>query len=42
MSAIENFSRITPFLWFDNNAEDAVKDQFGLSWQVVPARLPRQ
>ena len=24
MGALENFPRITPFLWFDNNAEDAV------------------
>jgi predicted 3-demethylubiquinone-9 3-methyltransferase (glyoxalase superfamily) len=24
MSALEKFPRITPFLWFDNNAEDAV------------------
>ena len=24
MSAFENFPRITPFLWFDSNAEDAV------------------
>jgi predicted 3-demethylubiquinone-9 3-methyltransferase (glyoxalase superfamily) len=24
MSALENNSRITPFLWFDNNAEEAV------------------
>ncbi len=24
MSALESFPRITPFLWFDNNAEDAV------------------
>ena len=24
MSALEEFPRITPFLWFDNNAEDAV------------------
>ncbi len=24
MSAFENFSRITPFLWFDANAEEAV------------------
>ena len=24
MSALEVFPRITPFLWFDNNAEDAV------------------
>jgi predicted 3-demethylubiquinone-9 3-methyltransferase (glyoxalase superfamily) len=24
MSAFEKYPRITPFLWFDNNAEDAV------------------
>jgi predicted 3-demethylubiquinone-9 3-methyltransferase (glyoxalase superfamily) len=24
MSAFENFPRITPFLWFDSNAEEAV------------------
>ncbi|HEY4045429.1 MAG TPA: VOC family protein [Acidobacteriaceae bacterium] len=24
MSALKSFPRITPFLWFDNNAEDAV------------------
>ena len=24
MSALENFPRITPFLWFDTNAEEAV------------------
>jgi 3-demethylubiquinone-9 3-methyltransferase len=24
MSALAEFPRITPFLWFDNNAEDAV------------------
>jgi len=24
MTALENFPRITPFLWFDNNAEEAV------------------
>ena len=24
MSALENYSRITPFLWFDSNAEEAV------------------
>ena len=24
MSALEKFPRVTPFLWFDNNAEDAV------------------
>ncbi len=24
MSAVENFPRITPFLWFDSNAEEAV------------------
>lgn len=25
MSAMESFPRITPFLWFDNNAEEAVE-----------------
>lgn len=25
MSLFDNFSRITPFLWFDNNAEEAVE-----------------
>ena len=25
MSALENFPRITPFLWFDTNAEEAVE-----------------
>ena len=25
MSALENYSRITPFLWFDKNAEEAVE-----------------
>jgi len=56
MSALQNFPRITPFLWFDSNAEDDywsklsaggsevqcgwLKDKFGLSWQIVPARLP--
>jgi predicted 3-demethylubiquinone-9 3-methyltransferase (glyoxalase superfamily) len=24
MSALQNFPRITPFLWFDSNAEEAV------------------
>ena len=24
MSSLENFARITPFLWFDSNAEEAV------------------
>jgi predicted 3-demethylubiquinone-9 3-methyltransferase (glyoxalase superfamily) len=24
MSAFENYPRITPFLWFDSNAEEAV------------------
>ena len=38
--------KITPFLWFDNNAEKAVqfytsifknsKDKYGISWQIVP------
>src|ERR1700682_3363591 len=102
MNAFQGFPRITPFLWFDSNAEEAVdfylsvfknsrrldelrtteegpgpkgsvltiefeldgqkevdyygtkltaeggsesqcgwlKDKFGLSWQIVPARLP--
>jgi predicted 3-demethylubiquinone-9 3-methyltransferase (glyoxalase superfamily) len=48
---------ITPFLWFDPQAEEAMqgggpghgggvrnrrpalKDRFGLSWQIVPKRL---
>jgi 3-demethylubiquinone-9 3-methyltransferase len=25
MSALESFPRITPFLWFDSNAEEAVE-----------------
>jgi predicted 3-demethylubiquinone-9 3-methyltransferase (glyoxalase superfamily) len=25
MGALENYSKITPFLWFDNNAEEAVE-----------------
>ena len=25
MSALENFPRITPFLWFDSNAEEAAE-----------------
>jgi predicted 3-demethylubiquinone-9 3-methyltransferase (glyoxalase superfamily) len=25
MSALQNFPRITPFLWFDSNAEEAVE-----------------
>ena len=25
MSAFESFPRITPFLWFDSNAEEAVE-----------------
>ena len=44
--------KITPFLWFDGNAEEAMnfyvsegncgwlKDKYGLSWQIVPKRLP--
>ncbi|MGA3031674.1 MAG: VOC family protein [Terracidiphilus sp.] len=30
MSALENFPRITPFLWFDNNAEEAVEFYIGI------------
>ena len=25
MSGLENYARITPFLWFDSNAEEAVE-----------------
>jgi predicted 3-demethylubiquinone-9 3-methyltransferase (glyoxalase superfamily) len=30
MSALENFPRITPFLWFDSNAEEAVDFYLGI------------
>ncbi len=30
MSALENFPRITPFLWFDSNAEEAVEFYLGI------------
>ena len=30
MSALESFPRITPFLWFDNQAEDAVNFYLGI------------
>jgi predicted 3-demethylubiquinone-9 3-methyltransferase (glyoxalase superfamily) len=30
MSALENFPRITPFLWFDSNAEEAVDFYMGI------------
>ncbi len=30
MSAVENYSRITPFLWFDQNAEEAVDFYLGV------------
>ena len=30
MSALENFPRITPFLWFDANAEEAVDFYLGI------------
>jgi predicted 3-demethylubiquinone-9 3-methyltransferase (glyoxalase superfamily) len=30
MSALENFPRITPFLWFDSNAEEAVDFYIGI------------
>ena len=29
--------KITPFLWFDNQAECGwLKDKYALSWQIVP------
>jgi predicted 3-demethylubiquinone-9 3-methyltransferase (glyoxalase superfamily) len=37
MSAFENFPRITPFLWFNNNAEDAAN--FYLSVFETSSRL---
>ena len=30
MSALEDFPRITPFLWFDSNAEEAVEYYLGI------------
>jgi len=30
MSALQEFSRITPFLWFDSNAEEAVEFYIGI------------
>ena len=30
MSALREFPRITPFLWFDSNAEEAVEFYFGV------------
>ena len=39
MSALENFPRITPFLWFDSNAEEAV--DFYLSVFKNSRRLDR-
>jgi len=29
--------KITPFLWFDDNAEEAAK--FYVSWQIVPSGI---
>jgi predicted 3-demethylubiquinone-9 3-methyltransferase (glyoxalase superfamily) len=30
MSALQNFPRITPFLWFESNAEEAVEFYIGV------------
>jgi predicted 3-demethylubiquinone-9 3-methyltransferase (glyoxalase superfamily) len=30
MSALQNFPRVTPFLWFDSNAEEAVEFYLGI------------
>ena len=35
MSALQSFPRITPFLWFDSNAKEAV--DFYLTVSVIPA-----
>ena len=35
-----NVHRITPCLWFDDQAEQAARF-FGVSWQVVPRVLPK-
>jgi predicted 3-demethylubiquinone-9 3-methyltransferase (glyoxalase superfamily) len=31
--------KITPCLWFDDNAEEAVKFYTSLFWQIVPSAL---
>jgi len=38
--------KITPFLWFDNQAEEAeqcgwLQDKYGVSWQIVPTVLSK-
>jgi predicted 3-demethylubiquinone-9 3-methyltransferase (glyoxalase superfamily) len=45
MSALENFPRITPFLWFDSNAEEAVDfylSVFKNSRRVDEMRMPEK
>jgi predicted 3-demethylubiquinone-9 3-methyltransferase (glyoxalase superfamily) len=43
MSALQGFSRITPFLWFDSNAEEAVEFYLGIfknSRRLSELRVP--
>ena len=38
MSALENFPLITPFLWFDSNAEEAVEYYLTVFKKLAPPR----
>ncbi len=45
MCALQNFSRITPFLWFDTNAEEAVNfylTVFKNSRRLGELRIPEE